>query len=61
LLHAAKAHALVAGRDYVAPDDVKAVAAPVLAHRLLLSSGADRLAGVVVVKALLAHVPVPRK
>ncbi|MBN1440866.1 MAG: MoxR family ATPase [Anaerolineales bacterium] len=45
LARAAQARAILAGRDYVAPDDVKAVAAPVLAHRLLLSPSA-RLKGV---------------
>ena len=32
----ARAHAALAGRDYVTPDDVKAVAVPALAHRLVL-------------------------
>ncbi|CAI1492453.1 MoxR-like ATPase [Thermococcus nautili] len=36
LLYAAKASAFLDGRDYVIPDDVKAMAVPVLAHRLLL-------------------------
>ena len=36
LAEAAKAAAFLAGRDYVAPEDVKLVAAPVAAHRLLL-------------------------
>jgi MoxR-like ATPase len=35
LLRAAKAHAALAGRDHVLPDDAKAVAIPVLAHRLI--------------------------
>ncbi len=35
---ASKAHALIAGRAYATPDDVKAVAKPVLAHRLRLGS-----------------------
>lgn len=34
LLQVAKAHAAVAGRDFVTPDDVKAVAPAVLAHRV---------------------------
>jgi MoxR-like ATPase len=34
LLEVAKAYAAVAGRDFVTPDDVKAVAVPVLAHRV---------------------------
>jgi MoxR-like ATPase len=37
LLRVAKARALAEGRDFAAPDDVKAVAAPVLAHRLILA------------------------
>ena len=37
LLRVAKARALVAGRDFVDPDDVKAVAPSVLAHRLILA------------------------
>ena len=37
LLRVAKARALSEGRDYVTPDDVKAVAVPVLAHRLILA------------------------
>ncbi len=35
LQRAAQAHALLAGRDYLVPDDVKAVAIPVLAHRVM--------------------------
>ena len=36
LLHAAKAWAWLAGRDFVTPDEVKAVAKPALRHRVLL-------------------------
>jgi MoxR-like ATPase len=36
LLRASKAHAVLAGRPFVTPDDVRAVAIPVLAHRLVL-------------------------
>jgi MoxR-like ATPase len=38
LVRAARAHALVAGRDYCLPDDIKAVAVPVAAHRLVLDT-----------------------
>ena len=38
LFRAAQARAAMAGRDYVKPDDVKALAIPVLAHRLLVSA-----------------------
>jgi MoxR-like ATPase len=41
LLLAAKARALVGGRDYVLPDDVKYLAANVLAHRVLMSPEAE--------------------
>src|SRR5262249_12884164 len=37
LLRVAKARALADGREYLSPDDVKAVAAPVLAHRLIVA------------------------
>jgi MoxR-like ATPase len=39
LLRAARAHALMAGRDHVAPGDVQAVALPTLAHRLVTLPG----------------------
>ena len=42
LQHAARARARLAGRDYVLPDDVKALAIPVLAHRVVTSGGHDR-------------------
>ena len=41
LANAARARAALAGRDYVLPDDVKALAAPALRHRLLLSPAAE--------------------
>jgi MoxR-like ATPase len=37
LLRAAKAHAMMNGRDHALPDDVQALADPVLAHRLVLA------------------------
>ena len=42
LLQAAKAYALLGGRPFVAPDDVRAVAPSVLGHRLVLSADADQ-------------------
>lgn len=39
LLHASKAHACLQGRDYVIPDDIKAVASSVLTHRIILGYG----------------------
>jgi MoxR-like ATPase len=41
LANAARARAALSGRDYVLPDDVKALAAAVLRHRLLLSPAAE--------------------
>ncbi len=37
LLRAAKAHAMLRGRDHALPDDVQALAAPVLSHRLVMA------------------------
>jgi MoxR-like ATPase len=42
LLRAAKAHAMLAGRDHTLPDDVQALAVPVLAHRLVLAPETPR-------------------
>ena len=58
---AAKTHAAGRGRHYVVPDDVKALAEPVLAHRLLQRPDAQ-LQGVPArrdVQEVLANVPVP--
>src|SRR6266571_191673 len=62
LLHASKALATFAERDYVTPDDVKSVAAPVLRHRILLKPEAelDGLKPDDVVQRILGTVPVPR-
>jgi len=61
LQQASQAYAAMHGRDYVIPDDVKAVAQPVLAHRLLLDTTAS-LRGetaVAVIERVLQTVPVP--
>ena len=61
LQRVAKARAAAAGRGYVIPDDVKALAVPVLAHRLLVTPEAQ-LQGVSPSDALgevLRAVPVP--
>jgi MoxR-like ATPase len=62
LLHAGKALAAFAGRDYVTPDDVKSIAAPVLRHRIVLKpeSELDGLRPDDVVQRILSSVPVPR-
>jgi MoxR-like ATPase len=62
LLKAARAWAALSGRDHVLPDDVQALAGPVLAHRLLLTADAalGRRSGEQVVAELVAGVAVPR-
>jgi MoxR-like ATPase len=61
LLRVAKALALAEGRDYLAPDDVKAVAVPVLAHRLIVAPEARSggLTGETIVRDALEKTPVP--
>jgi len=61
LQHAAQAAAALAGRDYVTPDDVQDLIAPVLAHRLLLARDAviDRRDPDDVLREVVATVPVP--
>ena len=61
-LRACKAHAWLANRDYVTPDDVKAVAQPLLRHRLILGPEAqlDGLRIDNVISSLLEQVPAPR-
>jgi MoxR-like ATPase len=63
LIRAARAAALLGGRDFVSPDDVKAVALPALRHRILLSpelelEGHDTDQ---VLRALLEKVEAPRR
>jgi MoxR-like ATPase len=61
LLRVAKARALADGRDFLVPDDVKAVATPVLAHRLILAPEARSagLGGAEIVREALDKTPVP--
>jgi MoxR-like ATPase len=61
LLRVAKALALAEGREYVLPDDVKAVAVPVLAHRLILGpeARASGLSAADLVSEAIERTPVP--
>jgi MoxR-like ATPase len=61
LLRVAKARALADGRDYLVPDDVKAVATVVLSHRLILApeARAAGLGGAEIVAEALEKTPVP--
>jgi len=61
LVRAGRAQAALSGRTFVVPDDVQAVAVPVLAHRLLLTPDAQaaRRSPVDIVRALVGRTPVP--
>lgn len=60
LFRAAQAMALMNGRDYATPDDVKAVAGAVLSHRLILAAGqTDYGAPYDIIAELLANTQVP--
>lgn len=62
LFRTAQARALIQGRDFALPDDVKALAEAVLAHRLVLVSSAqsqDRNAKVNTIAQILETLPVP--
>jgi len=58
---AARAHAWLAGRDFVSPEDIQAIAPDVLRHRLILNyeAEADGVTTDQVIKALLERVAVP--
>mgnify|MGYP000455874689 CR=1 FL=1 len=60
LLRASQAHALVEGRDFVTPDDVRAMAEPVLAHRIVVRGMYGRSGqGEMIVAEALKSTPVP--
>ena len=59
LMRACQALAAVRGRDYVIPDDVKVLAVPVLAHRILLRGISYQATGETFVAGLLKEVPAP--
>jgi MoxR-like ATPase len=63
LTRAARAHALVDGRDYATPDDIKAVAVNVLSHRVVekrsRASQDGRAASGQILRRILQEIPVP--
>jgi MoxR-like ATPase len=61
VMRASQARAMLAGRDYVIPDDVKALATAALAHRLIMSPEARmrNATALEVVNGILHEVPVP--
>lgn len=59
LLKAAKTSALIDGRDYVLPDDIKNLIVPVLMHRILFINRKDRTSKEQYLNALVSRVEVP--
>ncbi len=61
LLLVSRAHAIIVGRDYVTPEDVKHVAQPVLAHRITVrpEMWMSEVSGSTVVRDVLSTVPTP--
>lgn len=61
MIQCAKACALLAGRSFVLPEDIKAVALPVLRHRIVLSyeAAADNVSADKIIGRILDYVPVP--
>ncbi|MCZ2342891.1 MAG: MoxR family ATPase [Bacteroidales bacterium] len=61
LLRAAKAHAFLAGRDFVTPEDIKQLAPDVLRHRLILTyeAEAEELTVDKVIQRILDGLPIP--
>ena len=61
MMQCAKVHALFAGRDFVLPEDVKAVALNVLRHRIVLSyeAAADNISADEIISRILDFIPVP--
>ncbi|MBS1486200.1 MAG: MoxR family ATPase [Bacteroidetes bacterium] len=62
ILVSAKAHALIHGRDFVSPDDIKVVSLPVLRHRVVLSPEKEMegISADDVIKLIINKVEVPR-
>jgi MoxR-like ATPase len=62
LIMASRAYAALSGRDFVTPDDIKAMAVPVLEHRLILRPEfeIEGLSVVEVIQQILQQIAVPR-
>ena len=59
LMRVCQAYAAIHGRDYVIPDDVKALAVPVLAHRVVPRGISQYASGAALIRELLDRLPVP--
>jgi MoxR-like ATPase len=63
LLRAARAQALADGRDYLVPDDIKSLAVPALAHRVMVRGRSEQGGGIdaeAVLRSIVQDVAVPR-
>ncbi|GGC73660.1 AAA family ATPase [Hoyosella rhizosphaerae] len=62
LVQLARGRAVLAGRDYVIPEDIKALAVPAIAHRITLrpEMWVRRIRGEQIIEEILARLPVPR-
>ncbi|WP_268884968.1 AAA family ATPase [Lolliginicoccus suaedae] len=62
LVQLARGRAVLAGRDYVIPEDIKALAVPAVSHRITLrpEMWVRRIRGEQIVEEILARLPVPR-
>ena len=59
-MRASQAYAWLHQRNYVVPEDIKTVAGPVLAHRLITSRSVGALSsGAEIIARLLEEIPVP--
>jgi MoxR-like ATPase len=57
---AARAHAYMDGRDYVTPEDIRALALPILGHRIVLTVEASlKTKPSKLIKSVLETIPVP--
>jgi MoxR-like ATPase len=59
LAEAARANAYLEGRDYVIPEDVKGLAVPVGAHRIIAAADQDGLNKEQLLRSILKEIPVP--
>ena len=55
----AQAHAAMAGREFALPEDLRAVAVPVLAHRVTAGAGVKRADAEARLQMLVDQIPVP--
>lgn len=59
LMRACQALAAIRGRDYVIPDDVKQLAEPVLAHRVIPRGLSSQMNGAAIIRDVLNRIPAP--